>query len=70
VEIIHQTKGHEFTKNNPQWTDEEFNENVNIEKNEIIKIGNKKILNEHIKNNEIEYNVIYKTPLFHTINNY
>jgi hypothetical protein len=67
VEIINQTKGHELTKNNPQWTDEEFDKNLDIEidkevekENEIIKIvkaGNEKILDEYIKNNKIEYNV-------------
>jgi hypothetical protein len=67
VEIINQTKGHEFTKNNPQWTDEKFNENVDIEidkeletENEIIKIiknGKGEILDEYIKNFKMEYNV-------------
>jgi hypothetical protein len=67
MEIINQTKGNEFNKNNPQWTDEEFYKNVDMEIDkelekeiEIIKIirtGDKKILDEYIENNKLEYNV-------------
>ena len=67
VEIINQGKSAEYWKKYPECSDDELEEYVDImiedeikreiEIIKIVKTGNEKMLNEYIKNNEIEYNV-------------